>query len=197
VPEQLLSILKLCLLVLLYLFFLRVIRAVWVEVGGPRRQRAAPVGAVAAGRGGPPAPVAVTTAAPGAPRSSRSDRGRRSSARAAAKGRSAAPATTSNAPPAEVGPPSLVVLAPPEQAGRVWSIGDELVVGRAAGCALTVDDAYVSQMHARLFARDGQVFVEDLGSTNGTYLNREKVAGTLVVERGDQVQVGSIVMELV
>ena len=41
-------------------------------------------------------------------------------------------------------------------------------MGRAAGCQVTIDDTYASQIHARVFSRDGQLFVEDLGSTNGT-----------------------------
>jgi pSer/pThr/pTyr-binding forkhead associated (FHA) protein len=70
-------------------------------------------------------------------------------------------------------------------------------VGRAAGCHVTVDDTYASQLHARVFSRDGQFFVEDLGSTNGTYLNRTKVSGPQVMRRGDRLQVGNTVMELV
>ena len=67
----------------------------------------------------------------------------------------------------------------------------------AAGCQVTVDDTYVSQLHARVFSRDGQLFVEDLGSTNGTYLNLKKVQGPMVMQRGDKLQVGNTVMELV
>jgi pSer/pThr/pTyr-binding forkhead associated (FHA) protein len=70
-------------------------------------------------------------------------------------------------------------------------------VGRAAGCQIIIDDTYVSQLHARLFLRDGQLLVEDLGSTNGTYLNRTKVAGPMVMQRGDRLQVGNTVMEVV
>jgi len=54
----------------------------------------------------------------------------------------------------------------------------------------------VSQLHARVFARDGQYLVEDLGSTNGTYLNRARVTGSIVMKRGDRLQVGNTVMEL-
>ena len=61
--------------------------------------------------------------------------------------------------------------------------------------AATGDD-YASQLHARVFARDGQLFVEDLGSTNGTYLNRQKVHGPQVMRRGDRLQVGNTVLEL-
>jgi len=90
----------------------------------------------------------------------------------------------------------LTVVEPTEQRGRTFPLGEELSVGRAAGCAITLDDTYVSQMHARVFQRDGQVFVEDLRSTNGTYLNRQKVQGPMVMGKGDQLQVGSTVMEL-
>jgi FHA domain len=161
VPEQLLTILKLCLLALLYLFFLRVIRAVWVEVNAPRlRAAGTPAPSGASGNGSTPR---------------RAGRGRRRSA---------------------VEGPSLVVVSPPEQEGRVYPLAEELTVGRAAGCQVTLDDTYVSQIHARVFVRDGQVYVEDLGSTNGTYLNRGKVAGPMLVGPGDQLQVGSTVLEL-
>ncbi len=61
---------------------------------------------------------------------------------------------------------------------------------------MTLDDNYASQLHARVFARDGRWFVEDLGSTNGTYLNRRKVTGPMVIGRGDQLQIGNTIMEL-
>jgi pSer/pThr/pTyr-binding forkhead associated (FHA) protein len=88
------------------------------------------------------------------------------------------------------------VVAPAEQKGRVYPLTEELTMGRAAGCQVTLDDTYVSQIHARVFVREGQVYVEDLGSTNGTYLNRGKVAGPMLLGPGDQLQVGSTVLEL-
>jgi len=149
--EQLLTILKLCLLVLLYLFFLRVLRAVWAEVKAPKKVEAAP------------------------------RRAKRETRRATRK----------------AAPSQLAVVEPAAQQGRTFPLGQEVTVGRAAGCQVTLDDTYASQIHARLFARDGQLFVEDLGSTNGTYLNRKKVQGPMVMQRGDKLQVGNTVMELV
>jgi pSer/pThr/pTyr-binding forkhead associated (FHA) protein len=150
VSDQLLTILKICLLALLYLFFLRVLRAVWAEMKGPRvssrRRQSAP------------------TAAP------------RKAKRSAE--------------------PHLLVVEPAAQRGRTFPLGQELTVGRAAGCQVTLDDTYVSQLHARVYARDGQYFVEDLGSTNGTYLNRDRVTGAMVMKKGDRLQVGNTVMEL-
>lgn len=157
--EPLLNVLKLCLLVLLYLFFLRVLQAVWVEVGGGAARREAR----AAGRRRSPSPSA---AAP----------------RAKGRGRGA--------------PTTLRVIEPEADRGRSFPLADELTVGRAAGCQVTLDDTYVSQLHARVFRREGTYYVEDLGSTNGTYLNRAKVAGPMVMSPGDRLQVGSVVLEL-
>ncbi len=154
--EQLLTILKLCLLALLYLFFFRVLRAVWTEIKGPK--------------------IAVPAR-----------RARRDARQAAAP------------PKARRGRRSvdkLSVVEPATQKGRTFALADELTVGRAAGCQVTLDDTFASQIHARVFSRDGQLFVEDLGSTNGTYLNRKKVQGPMVMKRGDKLQVGNTVMEL-
>src|SRR5205814_7656285 len=93
-------------------------------------------------------------------------------------------------------PTELISVEPVDHAGRRYPLGDEITVGRAAGCQVTVDDTYVSQLHARVFTRDGQLFVEDLGSTNGTYLNRTKVAGPMAMQRGDRLQVGNVVLEV-
>jgi hypothetical protein len=161
--EQVLNILKLCLLALIYLFLLRVVRAVWAEVAAPRTAEAG--GRRGRRRAAAAPPVAAAPAPP---------RGRRS--RGAAT--------------------ELVGVEPQANAGRRYPLGDEITVGRAAGCQVTVDDTYVSQLHARVFTRDGQLFVEDLGSTNGTYLNRVKVSGPMVMQKGDRLQVGNTVLEV-
>jgi pSer/pThr/pTyr-binding forkhead associated (FHA) protein len=90
----------------------------------------------------------------------------------------------------------LRLLAPAELKGRTYPLGDEITLGRAAGCQVTIEDTYASQLHARVFQREGQVYVEDLGSTNGTYLNRHKVTGPMVIQRGDKLQIGNTVLEL-
>jgi hypothetical protein len=91
----------------------------------------------------------------------------------------------------------LRMVEPVAQRGRTFPLAEEVTVGRAAGCSITLDDTFVSQIHARVFARNGQWFVEDLGSTNGTYVNRSKVSGPMVITNGDRFQVGNTVMELV
>ncbi|MEA2826282.1 MAG: hypothetical protein QOG43_721 [Actinomycetota bacterium] len=163
-PDSVLTILKFCFLALLYLFFVRVLRAVWVEVSG----RAPTARTVAANYGSTPA--------------ARPTRSRVGDMRAAVGGGKNGT--------------KLKVIEPPETRGKVYDLTDELTIGRATGCHITIDDTYVSQLHARVFKRDGQVFIEDLGSTNGTYVNRTKVTAPLVVRRGDRLQVGKTVMEV-
>lgn len=155
-PDDLLNLLKIFLLVLLYLFFFRVLRAVWTEINPPR------VAEAPAGSGGRAAPAQQK-----APKK---------------KGRG--------------GPPQLRVIEPAEQRGRAYPLEDEVTLGRAAGCQVPIDDAYASQVHARVFHAEGQWYVEDLGSTNGTYLNRRRVAGPMIVKRRDRVQIGNTVLEL-
>jgi len=98
--------------------------------------------------------------------------------------------------PRKGGAPVLRILLPPELKGRTYPLAEEITLGRAAGCQVTIDDTYASQLHARVFQRDGTVYVEDLGSTNGTYLNRRKVTGPMVLQRGDKLQIGNTVLEL-
>jgi pSer/pThr/pTyr-binding forkhead associated (FHA) protein len=152
VPESLLTILKFCFLALLYLFFLRVVRAVWTEVAAP-----------------PPAP------APPPPVPKAGKRERTATKRADAH---------------------LRVVEPAEQRGRTYDVADELTIGRAAGCQIPLEDSYASQLHARLFRRSGDLLVEDLGSTNGTFLNRKKVESAVPIRKGDRLQVGKTVLEL-
>ena len=158
-PDSLLTILKLCLLALLYLFFMRVLRAVWAEMRAPSAAAQA---------------VAAPQAAPAARGWSGGNRG---GGNAKAGGR-------------------LRVIEPPETKGQSYDLVDELTVGRAGGCQITLDDTYVSQLHARVFRRDGQLYVEDLGSTNGTFLNRKKVTAPIAIRKGDRLQIGKTVMEL-
>ena len=62
------------------------------------------------------------------------------------------------------------MVEPAARRGEEFPLGEEVTVGRAGGCGVPIpDDTFVSQLHARVFRRDGDLFVEDLGSTNGTY----------------------------
>ncbi len=90
----------------------------------------------------------------------------------------------------------VVVRADGQKPRTVRVMTDALVIGRTPECELAIDDTYVSQQHARVFAKDGAWFVEDLGSTNGTYVNDQRLSAPAMVQAGDKVRVGTTVMEL-
>jgi len=90
----------------------------------------------------------------------------------------------------------LVVVAPGSSGSFVVEVCDELTFGRAAGCEVTVDDRYVSPLHARVFRSSRGLVIEDLGSTNGTYVNRIRVEAPTPFSFGDSVQLGDTVVEL-
>jgi FHA domain len=143
--EEVLTVLKFCVLALLYLFLARV---VWV-VGREMR--------------GTPAPARVVPAAP--------------ASRAPRKGW------------------RIVILQPETERGRDQWIEGEATIGRGGGCTISLpSDTFASQVHARFLERDGQLFIEDLGSTNGTFVNGKQVAKTARVRKGDQMQVGNTVL---
>ncbi|HKA92216.1 MAG TPA: FHA domain-containing protein [Acidimicrobiia bacterium] len=91
----------------------------------------------------------------------------------------------------------LRIVEPAARRGETHTIDREVTVGRGGGCALVLtDDTYVSQLHARLFQQNGEGYVEDLGSTNGTYVNGKQIAGVTRLKRGDRVQFGQTVAEV-
>jgi hypothetical protein len=98
---------------------------------------------------------------------------------------------------AQHGAPSKLVVVQGERAGTVIDLtGVPITIGRANDSTLVVTDDYASSRHARLFAQDGQWIVEDLGSTNGTYLGRTKVSRPMPVPPGVPVRIGKTVIEL-
>ena len=72
----------------------------------------------------------------------------------------------------------------------------QITIGRSNDATLVLNDDYASSRHARLFPQDGQWIVEDLGSTNGTYLDRQKVTQPIPVPTGVPIRIGKTVLEL-
>jgi pSer/pThr/pTyr-binding forkhead associated (FHA) protein len=145
VPQLALTILKYLFLALIFLFLARAVRAMYLEINGPRTPRS-------------PAAPATATARSGKP-------------------------------------PDKVALLVGGDKPRLFDLGDELILGRSEKCHIPLGDTYASQVHARVFRRNGQFFIEDMGSTNGTYLNSRKVAGPTPVNRGDRVRIGRTDLE--
>ena len=87
--------------------------------------------------------------------------------------------------------PQVVVVK--DDAGRklqTQRLNGPIQIGRADACHIKLDDTYVSNFHARLFPKDGTWHIEDLGSTNGTYLNGEPLRGPQPLHVGDSIRIG-------
>ena len=156
-----LRVMQWAVIALIFLFFLRVIRAVWVEMS--------------------PATI----------RKSRSERRQeKRQERAAAR----PPDRPKESRRRQL---YLKVVEPAAHVGRTYDLDDELTIGRSPGCGVsTPEDIYTSTLHARLFRRNDQLWVEDLGSTNGTFVNREQITQAVRLGKGDLLQIGSTVFEV-
>lgn len=93
-------------------------------------------------------------------------------------------------------PSKVVVLDERGGRGATHRLAGTLDIGRASGCHIRPNDTYVSQMHARITNRNGSWTVEDLGSTNGTYLNQRKVTVPTELSAGDRIRVGKTILEV-
>jgi len=90
-----------------------------------------------------------------------------------------------------------LVVTGGQLAGTRITLGESpITIGRAEDSTLVITDDYASARHARLVPRAGQWFVEDLGSTNGTYLDRAKVTGPTPVPLGVPIRIGRTSLEL-
>lgn len=91
----------------------------------------------------------------------------------------------------------LEFIEPLERAGERLEVDPALTLGRSSECDVQLADNFLSSRHARVANDDGDLSIEDLGSTNGTYVNQELIQGRVLLERGDIVQVGGVLFEVV
>ena len=146
--DQVLNVFKIALLALIYLFFARVLWAVWSEVRTP---------------------VATT--------------GKMIGSRAKDKGRK--------------GVSMFVIVEPRQHRGASFTLSNSLTLGRVADNDIALDDdTFMSSHHARIEIRPEGVWVVDLDSTNGTFVNGQRVSGDRSLRKGDRLQVGSTVLEM-
>ena len=118
-------------------------------------------------------------------------RGKARQAQAPRQGRPARP------PRAGRGAPRVLVVTAGALKGTSLDLSQQqITLGRANDATLVLNDDYASSRHARIFPQDGQWIVEDLGSTNGTYLDRQKVTRPMPVPLGVPIRIGKTVLEL-
>lgn len=122
----------------------------------------------------------------GRPVDRRAERERAKTAKAKAK-----------AGPRRKGAPSHVLIVEGGNAGEKIPVDNApLLIGRGTDAAIRLDDDYVSTRHARIAASGDQWFVEDLGSTNGTYVGNQRITQPTSIQVGTQIRIGKSVLEL-
>jgi pSer/pThr/pTyr-binding forkhead associated (FHA) protein len=95
------------------------------------------------------------------------------------------------------GAPTHVAIVEGANAGETISLdGAPLLIGRGSDAAIRLDDDYVSTRHARIASSGDQWFIEDLGSTNGTYLGSQRLTQPTTLQLGTQVRIGKTTLEL-
>jgi len=87
-------------------------------------------------------------------------------------------------------PRLIVERAPGHTPGMEYDVGDGAVMGRGDQAEIRLEDPFASSRHAKLTPQGGIVVIEDLGSTNGTYLNEELLSGPQPLHQGDRVRIG-------
>jgi pSer/pThr/pTyr-binding forkhead associated (FHA) protein len=95
------------------------------------------------------------------------------------------------------GTPTTLKIVDGPNAGQSVPLGDgPILLGRGTDAAIRLDDDYVSTRHARFATNGEQWFVEDLGSTNGTYLGSQRITAPIPIGLGIQVRLGKTIVEL-
>ncbi|HEY5199198.1 MAG TPA: FHA domain-containing protein [Solirubrobacteraceae bacterium] len=89
-----------------------------------------------------------------------------------------------------IAPRLVVERAPGHSPGMIYDIDDGAVLGRGDAAEIRLQDPFASSRHARILTQAGAVVLEDLGSTNGTYLNEELLEGPAPLHPGDRVRIG-------
>jgi pSer/pThr/pTyr-binding forkhead associated (FHA) protein len=106
------------------------------------------------------------------------------------------PGKPSKPPTKRRGSPTHVAVTEGANAGQTADLGAPILIGRGADAAIRLDDDYVSTRHARIAASGDQWFVEDLGSTNGTYVGTVRITQPTTNSLGTKIRIGKTILEL-
>jgi hypothetical protein len=179
--ELTLLVLQLGFLLLLWVFVFAIVYALRSDLFGQRVRKLQPDAASAASSGGSAFPAqakAPVGAGAGA---------------AAASGGAAAGAAASGASDT----PSKLVITSGQKAGTEFPLGrDEITIGRSSDSAIIIRDDYTSTHHARMMLWSGRWMIQDLDSTNGTFLDGVRVTAPVPIPLGATIKVGATTFEL-
>ena len=81
--------------------------------------------------------------------------------------------------------------------GAVIPLNDDLTVGRKADNLLILGDKYVSTQHARIFRKNTDYILQDMGSTNGTFMNNKRVKDKVAIKKGDEIKIGTSIFKVI
>ncbi|MFF2372045.1 FHA domain-containing protein [Agromyces sp. NPDC058110] len=177
--ELTLLVLQLGFLLLLWAFIFAIVYALRSDLFGQRVRKLQPEAATSSPASAFPAAAPAAAAAAAAPTSPVS--------------RPAAPAAT---PSSGDGPMKLVITSG-QKAGTEFPLGrDEITIGRSSDSAIIIRDDYTSTHHARMMLWNGQWMLQDLDSTNGTFLNGARVTVPVQIPLGATIKVGATTFEL-
>jgi pSer/pThr/pTyr-binding forkhead associated (FHA) protein len=95
------------------------------------------------------------------------------------------------------GEPRVLMISQGNQAGLSADLASGVImIGRGADCQLILDDDYVSTRHARVVSTPDGIYIEDLGSTNGSYVNGQRITAPTTITMADTVRIGKTILKL-
>lgn len=180
-PTGLLDLFKYVLIALIWLFFLRVLRAVWVQIKEPKREK----------------PRDLANSSKGLSQDIIEER---ISSQTIKKSQNSTSKNHGATETIQARQPSIRLkllggLIGNQDTYDITGIG---TIGRGSGCTIPIPvDEFSSMVHARIYGQNGQFYIEDLESTNGTFVNNAKIDNPTALVVGDHILIGRTNLEVV
>jgi len=93
--------------------------------------------------------------------------------------------------------PRLIIIEGTTEIGKVFPLGNGLTIGRSPDNDIVLANSFVSHIHARILEKNGAYFIEDLNSTNGTFLGGKRILKPAQLKSGNRIRIGKTLLEFV